>query len=81
MKWDIKRFALTGGIIWAVLLFVTTLISVSTGYATPFLNVIASIYPGYSISVIGSIVGLVYGFLDILIGVYIFVWLYKKLGK
>lgn len=82
MKWETKRVAITGGIIWAVALFVVTLISVYTGgYAKAFLEDIASIYPGYSISLVGSVVGLIYGFFDVFVGVYIFVWIYKKLGK
>ena len=81
MKWDIKKVAFTGGVLWSAILFFTTLASVSFGYGTAFLNGIASIYPGYSISLIGSVVGLIYGFFDVFIGVYLFVWVYKKIGK
>ncbi|MGH7245623.1 MAG: bacteriophage holin [Nitrosotalea sp.] len=81
MKWDLKRFAITGGIVWAVSLFLTTVVSVYTGFAQPFLNGVGSIYPGYSISLVGSVIGFVYGFFDVFIGVYIFAWVYKKLGK
>ena len=82
MKWNTKRFALAGGIMWALCLFVTTLVSVFTGgFAKAFLDGIASIYPGYSISLAGSVIGLIYGFLDVFVGVYIFAWIYKMLGK
>ena len=83
MKWNTRRFAITGGTVWGLCLFVTTLASVFTGesYAKSFLDGIASIYPGYSISLGGSIVGLIYGFLDLFVGVYIFAWVYNKLGK
>lgn len=81
MKSDTKRFALTGGIIWALTIFLTTLASIYSGYGRAFLNGIASIYPGYTISLAGSIIGLVYGFFDVFIGVYIVVWVYKRLGK
>ncbi|HEX7042857.1 MAG TPA: hypothetical protein VF189_06400 [Patescibacteria group bacterium] len=82
MKLNTKKVALTAGVVWGGAMFVTTLLSVYTGgYASAFLNGIASIYPGYSISLSGSIVGLIYGFLDASIGVYIVVWIYKKLGK
>jgi hypothetical protein len=81
MKWDTKRFAITGGIVWAVALFLTTLVSIWTGLFTNFLNVIASLYPGYNISYGGSVIGLLYGFLDVFIGVYIFAWVYKKVGR
>lgn len=81
MKWNTKRVALAGGIFWAAALFVTTLVSMYTGFAQVFLDNIASIYPGYSISLGGSVIGLIYGFLDVFIGVYIFAWIYKLLGK
>ena len=76
-----RRFALTGGIVWALCLFVTTLFSIYTGYAKSFLDVVGSIYPGYSISLLGSIVGLIYGFFDVFVGVYIFAWIYKLISK
>jgi hypothetical protein len=81
MKWDTKRAALTGGIVWGAALFLVTLVSISTGYAHSFLQGIASVYPGYSVSMTGSVVGLIYGFLDFFVGVYITVWVYKQLGK
>lgn len=34
-------------------------------------------YPGYSISLFGSIIGLVYGFVDGFVGFFILVWLYN----
>ena len=82
MKLETKKVALTGGIIWALGMFVTTLISVYTnGYGKVFLDAMASIYPGFTISFMGSFVGAIYGFLDVFIFVYIFVWVYQKLGK
>lgn len=82
MKWNTTRVALTGGIIWAAAIFVTTLVSVFTGgYGKSFLDDIASIYPGYSISLVGSIVGLIYGFLDVFVGIYIFMWVYKRISR
>ncbi len=81
MTLSAKSFGLAAGILWGFSMLVMTLISVATGYATEFLNVIASIYPGYSISLFGSIIGLVYGFIDGFIGLFIFVWLYNWLEK
>jgi hypothetical protein len=82
MKGSVKHAALAGGIVWGVALFLTTLIAVWTGgYAMSFLQVVASIYPGYSISYVGSLIGLIYGFLDVFIGVYIVVWVYNLLRK
>ncbi len=57
------------------------LISAATGYAQSFLQIVASIYPGYSISVVGSIIGFIYGFIDAFVALYIFAWIYNKLNK
>lgn len=82
MKWNTRRFAITGGVIWGLSLLITTLVSLYTGeYAKAFLASISSIYPGYSISLAGSVIGLLYGFFDVFIGVYIFAWVYKLVGK
>ncbi|MCL5003949.1 MAG: bacteriophage holin [Patescibacteria group bacterium] len=78
---NLNKAALTGGIVWGGCLFVTTLASVYFGYATAFLQAFGSIYPGYSITLTGSVVGLIYGFLDAFVGVYIIAWVYKMLSK
>ncbi len=67
------------GVVWGVSLFLTTWVSYFTGYADLFLKTMAeSIYPGYSISPAGSFLGLIYGFLDGLIGGAVVAWIYNK---
>lgn len=84
MPLNAKSFGLTAGIMWGICLMVMTLLSLSMDYATDLLNALAKLYPGYSVSPFGAIIGLVYGFLDCFIGLYIFAllynWLEKKLG-
>ncbi len=74
-----KNFALAGGIVWAAVMLIMTWVSVPTGYAAVVLNAVASIYPGYTITWLGGIIGAIYGFIDMFIGLYIFGWLYNKL--
>ncbi len=74
-----KRFGLAGAILWGFCMFIMTIFSMYTGYATIFLTMMADIYPGYSISWVGSFVGLVYGFIDAGIGLYVLAWIYNKL--
>ncbi|MFH1307203.1 MAG: bacteriophage holin [Candidatus Micrarchaeota archaeon] len=81
MSLNAKNFALAAGIMWGIGLFFLTLISAYTGYGASFLKLIMGVYPGYSISMMGSVVGLIYGFIDGFVGCYIFVWLYNKLGE
>ena len=76
-----KNFGLAGGILWGSALFFVTLISLWTGYANELSGILKAVYPGYSISMLGSIIGLAYGFLDGFIGLYIFAWIYNVLEK
>lgn len=75
---DPKRFGLAGGVFWGIALFILTLISFYTGYATHWLGNIVDVYPGYSINITGSFIGLVYGFIDGFLCFYIIAWLYNK---
>lgn len=69
------------GTVWGVSLFLTTWVSYFTGYGRLFLEVLAqSIYPGYTISPVGSILGLLYGFLDGLISGFFIAWIYNKMA-
>jgi hypothetical protein len=79
MRLNASRLGLAGGILWGLCMFVMTLVSVPTGYAADFLKMIGSVYLGYHVSLAGSIVGLIYGFLDGFIGLYVLAWLYTRL--
>jgi len=80
MKLDAVKFALAAGIFWGGALFVFTVVAAFTGYGTEWLNsFIATIYPGFSVSYGGSLLGLIYGFIDGFIGCWIFAAIYNKL--
>lgn len=68
---------LAGGVLWGGMMFITTIVSVFTGYAGAFLAVMASCYPGFAVTVPGAFVGLAYGFVDGFIGLLILGWLYN----
>jgi hypothetical protein len=79
----LKPLALGGaiGILWGGSVFLTTILSHFTGYGRFFLEALPqSIYPGYRISLFGSLVGLVYGFIDGFVGGVIIGWVYNKLA-
>jgi hypothetical protein len=74
--------ALALGIFWGLCVFLTTLTSVAIGgYGTALTNVFDSIYPGYSVSIGGSILGLFYGLVDGFIIGFLVVWLYNRFTK
>jgi hypothetical protein len=81
VKLNPKNLGLAGGIMWGASVFIITLFSVYTGYATDLINTVTSILPGYSISFSGAILGGLYGFVDAGIGCYILAWLYNHFEK
>jgi hypothetical protein len=80
MKLNIKAFAMAFGLIWAAsILFVGVANLIWPGYGAAFLQLTASIYPGYHRgSGFGSvIVGTLYGLVDGTVGGACFAWLYN----
>ena len=80
MKLNIKALALATGLIWGGAILVVGLANlVWPDYGRAFLDVTASIYPGYHPGTgVGSVVmGTLYGLLDGTIGGAIFAWLYN----
>lgn len=74
-----KKLGMAAGILWACIMFLCTVLALYTGYSTEFLNMMATIYPGYTISLEGAFIGLIYGFMDAFVGFYLLAWLYNKL--
>ncbi|MFH0908483.1 MAG: bacteriophage holin [bacterium] len=79
MKLDLKAFALTCGIIWGLGLFFLTWWIIAFDGATGEPTLIGRLYRGYTISPVGSVIGLIWAFFDGLIGGVVFAWLYNKL--
>ena len=75
-----SRLGLAGGVLWGVVMFVCTVVSIYTGYSDVFLNAMKSCYPGYAISWGGAFLGLIYGFVDGFIGLFLLAWLYNIFG-
>jgi len=85
MKLNIKAFMLTSCILWTACVFIMGIANlIWPGYGSMFLQLVASIYPGYDASpTIGSvIVGALYAVVDGAIFGLVFAWLYNLLlGK
>lgn len=73
------KLGVAGGILWALSMFICTILGIYFDYSTDFLNMIAGIYPGYNISWGGAFIGLIYGFIDGFFGLFLLGWLYNKL--
>ncbi len=79
MKLNVQAFALTCGIIWGVGLFLITWWIIAFSGVTDEPTIIGRVYLGYRISPLGSIIGLVWAFIDGLIAGAIFAWLYNRI--
>jgi len=77
MKLNVKAFALTSGLVWGFGLFFITWWIIGFEGITREPTLIGRLYRGYSISPLGSLIGLVWGFFDALIGGAIFAWIYN----
>ncbi|MDP8217942.1 MAG: bacteriophage holin [Candidatus Theseobacter exili] len=81
MKLNVKAFAFTCGIIWGLGLFFLTWWIIAFDGVTGEVTFIGRLYRGYSISPLGSIIGLVWAFVDGLVGGWIFAWLYNFISQ
>lgn len=80
MKLNVKALTLTAGILWGAAVFLVGIANlIWPGYGTAFLQVIASLYPGYNAtSSFGSvIIGTLYALVDGAIAGLVFTWLYN----
>ncbi len=81
MKINVKAFALAVGLFWGFgLLFITWWIILLDG-ASNDVTIIGKVYRGYNISLAGSVIGMLWAFIDGLIGGAIFAWLYNMLSS
>lgn len=78
MKLNVFAFAVAFGLLWGVGLFLITwwIIMLDGSVAEPTL--IGRVYRGYTLTPMGSAIGLVWGLLDGFIGGAIFAWLYNQ---
>ncbi len=84
MKFNLTAIALTGGLFWgAAILIVASANLIWPSYGRTFLDLAASIYPGYHPgSGAGSVItGTLYGLVDGAIAGAVFGWLYNLLAR
>ena len=80
MKLNVKSFALACGLVWGLGLFLVTWWVIAFDGATGDPTFLGRLYRGYNLSPLGSVIGLLWGFVDALIGGAIFAWLYNRLA-
>ena len=77
MKLNVKAFALTCGLIWGFGLFFLTWWIIAFDGATGEITLIGRLYRGYTVSPLGSFIGLLWALIDGAVGGAIFAWLYN----
>ena len=77
MKLHVRSCALAAGIIWGAAIFLVTIWFLILGHQGATLSKLSNVYLGYSVSFWGAVVGLIWGFIDGLIGGGLFAWLYN----
>ena len=83
MKFDLKALTITAAIVWAAtVLIVAVAHTIWPGYGKTFLNLLASVYPGFAaIGTIGdAMVGSGYAFVDAAVVAFVFGWLYNLIA-
>ena len=81
MKLDVRAFALTCSLVWGLGLFVLTWWIIAFDGASTDPTFIGSIYRGYTITPMGSVIGLIWALADAFVGGAIFSWLYNLLAS
>ena len=77
MKLNEKAFAIAAGSVWGIVVFLVTNISMIRHGQGQTLSKLVQIYPGYSFSFVGSIVGLIWGFVSMALLGWLFVRMYN----
>lgn len=80
-KLDIKAFGLTLGIIWALAMLFLGLVNTTDQWGSGIVEVMGTLYIGYKPTVLGSLIGSIWGFLDAGIAGVLVAWLYNRLAK
>ncbi len=81
MKLSLRAFSISAGILWsAAILFVGLANHAWPPYGRVFLDMVASIYPGYHVTeqIVSVFIGAGYALVDGLVCGFIFAWLYNR---
>ncbi len=78
---DPKAFGLALGILWSAGVIFMGFTALVCPWAQPFVDFVSVMYVGYSATIIGVLIGAIWGFIDAFIGGVLLAWLYNKLLK
>jgi hypothetical protein len=81
MKLNEKAFGLACGLTWGGAMFLLGIIDMFTFWGDAWGVLMSTIYIGYTPTLLGSIIGGIWGFCDAGIGGTAVAWLYNKLAR
>jgi len=79
VKLDVGVFGIAFGCIWGLCILILGLISKVTNKGCHIINLFSKVYVGYGTTLLGSIIGAVWGFIDGAISGMLIAWVYNKL--
>ena len=79
MKLHAVKFGLALGIVWGISIFAMAISGAYMGFGDQLVDIMSSLYIGYSASATGALIGLVWGFADAFVGGFVVAWIYNKL--
>lgn len=80
-KLDVRAFGLACGIVWGAAMLLLGLLNIFCTWGSGIEAVMATLYLGYRATLLGSIIGGIWGFVDGGVGGLIFAWMYNKFAK
>ncbi|MDP8264527.1 MAG: bacteriophage holin [Candidatus Aceula lacicola] len=80
-KLDAKALGLSCGILWGGAMLFLGIFDIFSTWGIGITNLMSTLYIGYQPTILGSIIGAVWGFFDAGVGGFIIALLYNKLAK
>ncbi len=78
---DVKALAIAAGISWASYMLLIGWLAAMFGFGTSFVEMISSMYIGFTPTFLGGIIGAIWGFVDGAIGGAIIAFVYNIVNK
>ncbi|MBU0469712.1 MAG: bacteriophage holin [Candidatus Omnitrophica bacterium] len=77
-KLDLKTFGINFGFIWSLCIIALGILAAKYTWANKMVETISSVYKGFQTTLMGVIIGGIWGFIDGVIGGVIIAWLFNK---
>ena len=81
MNLNIKATAVAFGLLWGIGVLLLVWFSLFFNMSPDLINFLGKYYIGLNVSFLGSLIGLIWGFIDGAFGGMAFAWLYNKLNN